>query len=170
MLMNARKKAIKKKFLQYVIDPKYRRSYRNRIYYNVNQDVPSDDNLYMDADMSLSEIKEYSQNYSNYFNTRSLISTPYAVDDSTTSPNIEESKDGTSFFDLDHELCDITPYHPVLPQPSSTHLTGHRIAHRTPPTRNSSQHTSRIHRTPSFKTKPHRRLLVIYTHSDWQTI
>lgn len=32
--------ALKRKYLQYVVDPLYRRAYRERIYYNVNMEVP----------------------------------------------------------------------------------------------------------------------------------
>lgn len=46
-LMNARKNAVRRKFKQYMDDSKYRRAYRNRIYYNVNQDVPADDSKNM---------------------------------------------------------------------------------------------------------------------------
>lgn len=40
--MKARKDAVRRKFKQYIDDSKYRQSYRNRIYYNVNQNVPDD--------------------------------------------------------------------------------------------------------------------------------
>lgn len=37
-----RKRAMKRKYLQYVIDPIYRQKYRNKIFYNVNLDVPNE--------------------------------------------------------------------------------------------------------------------------------
>lgn len=45
--MEARKKAVTTKYLQYITDPRYRRLYRDRIYYNVNKDVPETDQLHM---------------------------------------------------------------------------------------------------------------------------
>lgn len=52
--MNARRKAVHKKFQQYENDSKYRRAYSNRIYYNVNQDVPTDDYKNMPIRLSYS--------------------------------------------------------------------------------------------------------------------
>lgn len=47
--MEARKRAVTSKYLQYITDPRYRRMYRDRIYLNVNQDVPKSDRRFMDA-------------------------------------------------------------------------------------------------------------------------
>lgn len=41
--MKARQEAVRRKFKHYIDDSKYRQTYRHRIYYNVNQDLPSDE-------------------------------------------------------------------------------------------------------------------------------
>lgn len=51
--MEARKKAVTQKYLQYLTDPRFRRVYRNRIYYNVNKDVPEEDRLHMKGNVML---------------------------------------------------------------------------------------------------------------------
>lgn len=48
-MLSIRRNAIKAKFMQYLTDPKFRRAYRDRIYYNVNMDVPDDDTLHMQS-------------------------------------------------------------------------------------------------------------------------
>lgn len=39
--------------MQYITDPRYRRMYRDRIYYNVNKDVPENDRLHMHGSVML---------------------------------------------------------------------------------------------------------------------
>lgn len=53
-MLNARRKAVQRKFKQYENDSKYRRAYRNRIYYNVNQDVAADDSKNMPIQLTYS--------------------------------------------------------------------------------------------------------------------
>lgn len=47
ILLESRRQAIKRKYLQYATDARFRRAYRNKIYYNVNKDVPSGDTMHM---------------------------------------------------------------------------------------------------------------------------
>lgn len=49
ILLESRRAAVKQKYLQYAMDPAFRRAYRNRIYYNVNKDVPATDTLHMSS-------------------------------------------------------------------------------------------------------------------------
>lgn len=179
MLMNARRKAVKKKFLQYVSDPKYRRSYRNRIYYNVNLDVPSDDMLYMQDDTSFSETNEYVQNFSNYFNNKSLFAKTPPVPVMHRPINQRQFLDqqspqqqATERKEVRREL--FPPEQSVNRDPiqNNSIVQLHKVRRKLFPSQPSCRPkedleqinrtpTQRIHRTPSFKTRPHRRLLVI---------
>lgn len=44
VLQRDRSRAVQRKLKQYLTDPDFRRSYRNNVYYNVNQDVPPNEN------------------------------------------------------------------------------------------------------------------------------
>lgn len=39
-LLEARRQAVKRKYLLYATDARFRRAYQNRIYFNANKDVP----------------------------------------------------------------------------------------------------------------------------------
>lgn len=65
LLVAARKRAIRRKFAKYSADSNYRKSYRNRVYYNVNQDIPIDDNLHMKTTITTTPNENVSPHQAN---------------------------------------------------------------------------------------------------------